>query len=312
MSTPRPDPRSSEALSVVPQRAFSRIRRIAVGIAIGFGVLAAAAGVFVAVASGDFTALFIVLPVLAIGSAIVLVFLRALSAFEQRVAAHTNSVGDLSPRVQETRPAASSGSIELQPEGTRRRNAIGTLLFGLFWSGIVGVMAFAAVSAGESTFTLAFLGLFGVVGVGMLGAAVYHFAQTLNPRPLLTLARADLALGDEVGCTWRLTGRSAELARFCIRLRGTERASYRRGTDKITKTHVFHDSVIFETDRSGLAQRGSVQLRIPRDSMHSWSASDNRIFWELVVDGDVPRWPDIHDVFEIEIGPRRDDARARN
>jgi hypothetical protein len=201
--------------------------------------------------------------------------------------------------------ASSSGPLELRPEGARWTQAIAGLLFSLFWNGMVVFMVLVAIKAHAPWVALAFLSLFALIGVALLGITVYLFLQIFGPRPVVTLARSDLALGDEIGCSWRVVGRSATLTHFRISLCGVESASYRRGTDRTTETHTFHESVVFETDRPALAARGSATLRIPRDSMHSWDGGDNSISWNLSIEGAVPRWADIDDSFELEVAPRR-------
>lgn len=297
----------AEALSARARRRLGWMRGMLTTLAV-IGVLFGTASLLVVTSNaGLAAALLSTLPYLGVSIG-ALVFLRVLRAVEERVASRLDAAGDLSPVAPDARsaaPAAPSVRLELRPDTERRRSAIAALIAALFWNGIVGAIGASVLSDGAPLAPLAFLGLFALIGVGLFGAALYLCAQLLNPRPVVTLARADLALGDEVSCEWRLVGRRVELTRFRIGLRGTEQASYRRGTDKVTKRQVFHESTVFETDRAGLAQRGSTQLRIPRDSMHSWAASDNSIRWTLVVEGAVPRWPDIDDAFEIQIAPRR-------
>jgi hypothetical protein len=293
----------SEALSVDGLRTLARIRRIALRVLLGFGAVVALA-LGIGAASCNLTGtLFMLAPLLFVVPVFGLIVVRGIAYIEKRAAAvEMPTLEDPSFGASQARPiqaAPATGTLELRPEAMRRRNAIFLTLFALVWNAIVGVGALLSGSA------FGFITLFLVAGLALLGGAVYMWAQLLNPRPVVTLARGDLALGDEITLQWHLMGRRAELTGFRIRLRGEERASYRRGTDRVTKTHVFHDAPIFETERSALAQRGSATLRIPGDSMHSFTAPDNSVIWHLVVEGDVPRWPDIRDEFEIQVAPRR-------
>jgi hypothetical protein len=45
--------------------------------------------------------------------------------------------------------------------------------------------------------------------------------------------------------------------------------------------------------------------------MHSFKADNNQIIWSLTVHGDIPRWPDIKDSFEIVVPPMRPEQIAQ-
>jgi hypothetical protein len=38
--------------------------------------------------------------------------------------------------------------------------------------------------------------------------------------------------------------------------------------------------------------------------MHSFAASSNRIVWALQVKGEIRRWPDVDEPFEVAVQPR--------
>ena len=48
---------------------------------------------------------------------------------------------------------------------------------------------------------------------------------------------------------------------------------------------------------------GSTDVEIPEDTMHSFSSNNNSVVWSLVVRGDIHRWPDVSETFEIEVRP---------
>ena len=47
------------------------------------------------------------------------------------------------------------------------------------------------------------------------------------------------------------------------------------------------------------------EIVIPRDTMHSFTADSNKIIWEIKVEGEIARWPDVGQNFPIEICPMR-------
>ena len=58
-------------------------------------------------------------------------------------------------------------------------------------------------------------------------------------------------------------------------------------------------------------QRGSTALSIPAHSMHSFHGESNHIIWSLTLHGDIPRWPDIKETFEILVTPMRPEQIAQ-
>ena len=49
--------------------------------------------------------------------------------------------------------------------------------------------------------------------------------------------------------------------------------------------------------------RGNIPLSVPADLMHSFQSENNSIEWKIKIRGEIPRWPDIGDEFEIKIRP---------
>jgi hypothetical protein len=50
-------------------------------------------------------------------------------------------------------------------------------------------------------------------------------------------------------------------------------------------------------------RQGRTETTVPADSMHSFQGDHNRIVWSLVLQGDIPRWPDVKERFEIVVTP---------
>jgi hypothetical protein len=57
--------------------------------------------------------------------------------------------------------------------------------------------------------------------------------------------------------------------------------------------------------------QGRVTLSVPADSMHSFRADHNRIVWSIMVHGDVPRWPDVKETYDVTVVPMRADCIAQ-
>jgi hypothetical protein len=206
-------------------------------------------------------------------------------------------------------PAAGDGApVVLKPATAPRRRVVVAGLVCLFWNG--GMAWFAVVeywlyTSGESV--LWFIGpvflIFQVVGVVIFVGLVREILALSNPRPTLTLSRASVPLGGSVSFAWELTGAAHRVTRLQMTLTGKEEARYSRGTDLVTDTHVFHTEALVDASHASGIGRGAGTIRIPRETMHTFIADNNKVVWTLAVNGTVHRWPDLDETFDITVTP---------
>ena len=50
-------------------------------------------------------------------------------------------------------------------------------------------------------------------------------------------------------------------------------------------------------------ERGATSIRIPDDTMHTFTGDNNRIIWTITMKGAINRWPDIDESFDITVTP---------
>jgi hypothetical protein len=185
----------------------------------------------------------------------------------------------------------------------------GALFFALFWNGIVSVFVWQAWKGWQAGspdwFLTIFLIPFVLVGLASFGFVVHFLLALANPRPRLTLMPGRPRLGDALRLEWRFTGRAVRLGSLRIFLEGREEATYRRGTDTITEKEVFATYDLVNTSNDWEIPQGSAEHSIPADTMHSFSADANKIVWEIKVEGEIARWPDVSQNFPLRIRPMR-------
>jgi hypothetical protein len=183
----------------------------------------------------------------------------------------------------------------------------GMLFVALFWNGIVSVFLWQMLkqwqSGGKPFFLTCFLVPFVLVGLGLIVGVFYTLLAAFNPRPSLTLSAGTVPLGGSATLSWTFTGRVSRMTGMKVFLEGVEEARYRRGTRTYTDRETFARIPVFESP-AGVAQSGSAEVRVPADTMHSFSGGSNRIVWALKLSGEIPRWPDVTESVEIEITPR--------
>jgi hypothetical protein len=200
-----------------------------------------------------------------------------------------------------------SGPVVLRPSVSPIGKLLMTTFFCLFWNGIVGVFTYIEVTefmAGRGNWFMAiFLLIFQAIGVGLLLSVPYQLLALANPRPTLTLSRGTLPLGGAVTFEWQLVGAASRISHLTITLLAREEARYRRGTDTYTDKHEFHREILADASDSIGIEHGSGTIRIPAATMHSFQSPNNKIVWTIEVKGEIRRWPDVSDSFDITVGP---------
>lgn len=203
------------------------------------------------------------------------------------------------------------GVATLKPDSTPLGTFIFLCIFGLIWNGIVwGIMIFAIIPDMSHdwfmSIPLIFISVFALIGIVIIGIAIYQFLALFNPKPILEVSNGSPALGETIDLHWNLEGRSERVRELTIKLEGVESARYQRGTDTVTDTHTFHEEALYTTDDPNLILLGGqCEVTIPSDLMHSFEASNNKIIWRLTVHGDIKRWPDVNQKFNFVVRPLR-------
>jgi hypothetical protein len=200
--------------------------------------------------------------------------------------------------------AASTAPTERR--GTPAARAVGLLAVTLFWNGIVAVFLVQVIDTWRhghpDWFLSIFLIPFVLVGLGLLAGTLHAALAVANPRVVLRLAPPAPRLGDDLAVEWTVIGRAERIAHLSVTLEGRERATFSRGTDTVTEHQVFARLPVAEASSLSVA-RGGASVRIPDDTMHSFSAVHNGIEWRLLVRGEIPHWPDVADDHVLKVRP---------
>jgi len=208
-----------------------------------------------------------------------------------------------------------AGSVAADWDGTLEASQgpvgkfVATLVFTLIWCGISFTMFYFAVLEGgfEGGFEwmpALFVGLFCLIGLFLLlGLLPYQFLALANPRPHLRIEGGPPRPGTRIRLCWNTQGRVDRLTGFTVTLTGREEVRYRRGTSTYTDKRVFHEITLYESLDPAAARLGDVEFEVPSGTMPSWSASNNKVIWQLDVHGDIPRWPDLELEYVLPVAP---------
>lgn len=195
-----------------------------------------------------------------------------------------------------------AGGIELK--SNLGGQVIGLLLFALVWNGIVGSVWVASWNSGR-TLPGVFLSIFLVIGLVVLGSAIWKLMQAAAPRPLLRACSHPVSVGEILELRWQFKQSSSSVERMALTLVGREEATYRRGTDSVTDKRVFMRLPIFEATGWAKIASGAVKIQIPPNTMHSFASSSNRIVWVIELQETISNWPDVNCEYAITVAPAR-------
>jgi hypothetical protein len=207
-----------------------------------------------------------------------------------------------------TMPAMATGPATLKPKTSPGTKLLGMILIAAFWNGIVSVFVTQAVKGWQrghpDYFLTIFMIPFVLVGLGLIGGIGYCLLALFNPRVRLTIGSRQIPVGGAVDLQWQMSGRATKLRRLEIVLEGREEATYQRGTTTVTDKEVFTTIPVLDTTNPWDMQSGRARLMIPPGTMHTFRAEHNKILWTLRIRGDIPRWPDIKEEYEITVLPQ--------
>jgi hypothetical protein len=195
--------------------------------------------------------------------------------------------------------------LVMQPKMGRWAIWIGFLLFGLFWNGMLTTFLFSFfVNGGKPpVLMLIFFVPFVLVGLGLIGAAIYYFLGLFNPKPVVVCSDRWLYAGSEFELSWMMKGNISRIRKLTIFLEGLETVTYQQGTSTQTESNTFYSVTIAElTDSDQIAESYHV-VQIPENTMHTFMAASNKIEWQIRFAGEIPWWPDVADTFAITILP---------
>lgn len=210
-------------------------------------------------------------------------------------------------------------SVTLTAGASRWWTFVGVLAINVVCNGIVSLFVYYSFkhwSGGLGSWVLAiFISIFVLIGLWLLTVLGSVFLELFNPRPILTLPTDAVRMGEPFDLAWDMVGHVSRVRRLRISLRGEEAATYTRGTDMTTEREVFDELILCDTKERREIAGSAASIVIPMDTIHSFVAKHNKVEWTLQVEGDIPRWPNIDDTFEVVIWPptytpRRDERTA--
>jgi hypothetical protein len=181
------------------------------------------------------------------------------------------------------------------------------LIFALIWNGIISVAVWDTVDIGDGgafdIVSALFLIPFVLIGMALIFGVGYFFLTLFNPRPDLKMTPGYLPLGGAVVVSWSFRGNPSRIQKLTIFVQGQEAATYRRGTSTSTDKSVFEKIVAIETTEPTAIAAGEATFTMPEFTAQSFNGPNNKILWQVKVHGEIHRWPDVNEEFELVVHP---------
>lgn len=198
----------------------------------------------------------------------------------------------------------------LKPTSSRLGVVIVLGLFAVVWNGFILVDFFTqlwSVWRGRggvfSWGHLLFLTPFVVIGLVLAVLAGHQFLALFNPKAEVTIKPGVPMLGGILDLSWQLTGRTHLLRKLLIQVEAREEATHRQGTRSSTDRKSFLKLEVATIEAPAELATGQGQVTLPADTVPSFKSANNRIVWAVRLKGEIPRWPDLQEEFEIWVRP---------
>ena len=195
---------------------------------------------------------------------------------------------------------------KLKPGQSRLTAFLVISLFAMFWNGMIGSAIYGGIEdfgRGGDWFFLLFMIPFALVGLGLIGIAMYLLGSLFNPAVEIALSKGAVSRGELVDIAWQLSGRTSSIQSLKVTVEGEESATYQSGTDTTTDRNVFCTIPVADANAPKEIEFGSASVPIPANTMHTFSAERNNIKWRIVVHGKIPYWPNLKETFEFRVKP---------
>jgi Protein of unknown function (DUF3592) len=200
---------------------------------------------------------------------------------------------------------AMAGPVVLNPQHSPMAKFWAAVFFALFWNGITGVFVWIAVMSfidgKPEWFLTVFITPFVLIGLVVLLFVGSTFLNLFNPRMQLTLNSPAVPLGGTLDATWLISGSSSRIEHLKLTVEGREETSHGSGKTRRTERKVFVTLPLAETNDPQQIARGRASVEIPEGHKPSQDEDYPKVIWTVKAVGQIPRYPDLEEEFEITV-----------
>lgn len=219
------------------------------------------------------------------------------------------SVGMPTLPVQPSIPAGmNNGRAMLTTNVSPRAKFITVLIIAVLWNGIFACFIPGIREAWNyqrpDIFSALFTILMGAIGLGLIGFTGMMLLNLFNPRIAVSINPPFVKLGDTLEVEWGFQGKVERIHRLTVVLEGREEIVTGTGKNRRTRREVFSRLPVIETIDPHQIRAGHCKIVVPEKLKPTSDTGNRKVVWELQVRGEIPRYPDMNDDFEIKVQPK--------
>ena len=218
-----------------------------------------------------------------------------------------------------------SKPMKLKTSGTRIGQMIGVGLFALLWNGLISLVYFTVQFDNFGWRELCVVLPFVLIGLALIYTTFCSVFAIFNPTVEIALSSGAVPLGGQIDVAWQLEGRFERIKKLTIEVVASQyttsvygsktvvvsqHATYGHRSKTVIHKKILEKLPIIETMELTDVAFGSATVTIPVDSMHSSEEKRNKIKWRVVVQGEIPWFPNIYEEFEFRVTPSQAPARS--
>jgi hypothetical protein len=205
------------------------------------------------------------------------------------------------------RATSRHGRISISPQSSNWGKFWGMLFMTVFWNGLswTGFIAILR-DAREGKWPVFFVGLFVLIGLGLLIATVKQFLRAVMVGETTAELDAEpLAPGQQSRVSLYQRG-SFTAQQLDVSLVAQEVVTYGSGTDRTTHRETVHEETILtRPDVRVQAEHAiaQVEFKVPEDAAPSFKSSNNELAWSIRVKMIIAGRPDVDEYFPFRVAP---------
>jgi hypothetical protein len=204
--------------------------------------------------------------------------------------------------------------VKISSAITSTRNLVSGAIIAVLWNSIVWKLLFVfgipqTLTRGEIYpelwFVYLMFGIFIMLGFLWIYSVIISFISLYNPHILILIDKRVIPLGEAVALQWEFSGRTHLLESLVFEMEGVEESKHTVGTTIYTDKNVFYYDRLMETKDSDSILKGCVNMAVPVDTMHTFAADKNRIYWRIKVKAGIRNRPSIDEEHTLIVSPEK-------
>ncbi len=199
------------------------------------------------------------------------------------------------------------GPPKLKGAKTPLKSLLFSIVFAVFWNGIVSVFICIAVKSfikgRPEWFLTIFLIPFVLIGLLAFFAVLYSLMALFNPRIKLNMVSAVARLGETFKFEWSFGKSAGRIKYLTINIEERKIWTTTSGNKSRRNSRTLTTLPVVNTNDFRKIPGGLAEAELPADSRPTSDTDNEKIRWFICVKGEVKMWPDVNVEYEVPVLP---------